>query len=267
MTEDLLHPFDRAIYLSPLDAVRFEGELSPDWCIHSTPHGGYLMALIANAMQRVSRKTSTPIITANFARRCAPGAVEVVVEPISDSNQFERYEARLIQDNEEKIRALGTFSRLEDGGEQSRETTPPRVAPIENCHRMPAMPGYSLFDQINVDLDPECAGWMAGRLTQRSEHRGWFGFRAARDLDNAAVLLAADAFPPPVFASRGMVAWVPTLEMSVAILNVPGGRRLKCVFHTPRIHNGILHEDGELWDESGQLIAVSRQIAQFKRSR
>ena len=68
MTEDLLHPFDRAIYLSPLDAVRFEGELSPDWCIHSTPHGGYLMALIANAMQRVSRKTSTPIITATGFR-------------------------------------------------------------------------------------------------------------------------------------------------------------------------------------------------------
>jgi len=85
-------------------------------------------------------------------------------------------------------------------------------------------------------------------------------------VDLYAILLMVDAFPPAVFASQGMVAWVPTLEMSVSIRNIPEGcRRLLCGFKTNFINCGLIEEDGEIWDEKGGLVAISRQIAQYRK--
>jgi acyl-CoA thioesterase len=262
-----MHAFDRDIALTPLDRSRFRAAVSPAWCINKTPHGGYLMALAANAMLRVSRNRETPIITANFAARCLPGPVEISVEKFSQSSQFERFHARIVQHGGDKIRIMGTFTHINSDGEKRYETSPPDIAPAGQCIEMPAMPGYTLFEQVSVRLDPACAGWMSGRLTERSEHKGWFSFRQPRPFDIAAVLLAADAFPPPVFASQGMVAWVPTLELSVNIRHLPAGRHLMCFFRSRFINNGLLDEDGELWDEEGELVAISRQISQFRRGR
>ncbi len=267
MSTDPIHPFDRDIALTRLDRLRFRAMLSPAWAIHHTPHGGYLMALAAGAMLQASGRRATPIITANFASRCSPKEVEIRLEELPRSNRFERFQARLIQGGEERIRVSGTFSDADADRETRCETGPPVLAAPGACVEMPAMPGYTLFEQVSVLLDPACAGWLNGRLAETSEHRGWFGFRSPRPFDIPAVLLAADAFPPPVFASQGAVAWVPTLEMSVSIRRLPAGRRLACVFRTRFIQNGLLEEDGELWDESGELVAVSRQIAQFRRGR
>ena len=77
-------------------------------------------------------------------------------------------------------------------------------------------------------------------------------------------VLVADSFPPAVLSSQGMVAWVPTIEFSVNIRNLPTTQWLKCIFRTRFITCGLLEEDGEIWDEAGRLIAISRQIAQYR---
>jgi hypothetical protein len=105
---------------------------------------------------------------------------------------------------------------------------------------------------------------MAGKLSDQSENKGWIKFKDDRPFDSLSILLIADSFPPAVFSSQGMVAWVPTLEFSVNIRNIPATTRLKCVFRTRFITCGLIEEDGEIWDENGQLVAISRQIAQYR---
>jgi acyl-CoA thioesterase len=105
---------------------------------------------------------------------------------------------------------------------------------------------------------------MSGQLSDRSEHKGWIRFKHQRPFDAVSLLLMADAFPPPVYASQGMGAWVPTIEMSVNIRKLPASQWLKCVFRTRFITCGLLEEDGQIWDETGELIAISRQIAQYR---
>jgi hypothetical protein len=118
---------------------------------------------------------------------------------------------------------------------------------------------------MEVRIDPACAGWMTGAgLAERSEHRGWIRFKQPRRFDSPALLLAADAFPPPVLASQGMVAWVPTIEFSVSIRRNPQDEWLRDLFRTRFVSCGLLEEDGELWDAGDRLVAVSRQIAQFR---
>jgi hypothetical protein len=77
-------------------------------------------------------------------------------------------------------------------------------------------------------------------------------------------LLIADAFPPPVFARQGGVAWIPTIELSVNIRAIPRTPWLHCRFRTRFVTAGLLEEVGEVWDADGNLVAVSRQIAQYR---
>jgi acyl-CoA thioesterase len=108
---------------------------------------------------------------------------------------------------------------------------------------------------------------MQGALSDKSEQKGWIKFKDNRPHDIFSVLLMADSFPPPVLASQGMIEWVPTIELSVNIRNIPETRWLKCIFRTRFITCGLLESDGEVWDEQGSLVAISRQIAQFRKKK
>jgi len=261
-----MHQFDQDIAVVPKESYRFKGNVSDNWSINGNPNGGYLLAIMANAMLMYSDKSATPILTANYLARCMPGEVALGVESIGRSKQFNRFQARLLQEGTEKIRAFGTFAIETDVCFVKRyEAQPPEIVPLDQCIRFPEMPKYTLYDNLDVRMDPSCVGWMENRLSEKSEHKGWIRFADNRPLDLFAVTLAADAFPPSIFATQGMAAWVPTLELSISIRNTPETDWLKCIFRTRFINCGLLEEDGEIWDENNELIAVSRQIAQYRK--
>jgi len=262
-----MYLLDSAISVAQTAPEHFTADISEHFSINSTPNGGYLLALLANAMLQQSDKAATPVLTANYLSRTAPGKAQIAVETISRSKQFTRLEARLGQHEKETLRCFGTFAVAPDACFVKRyEAQLPAVAAVSECIRIPALPGYSVYENLDIRLDPECAGWMEKRLSEKSEHKGWLRFPDGRPLDLFAVCLAADAFPPAVMASHGVVAWVPTLEFSVSIRNMPADGWLRCRFHTRFINCGLLEEDGEIWDEKDELIAVSRQIAQFRQT-
>ena len=158
--------FDRDILLDDLGNSRFTGVVSDNWSVNGNPNGGYLMAMIASAMLRKSDKKKTPTVTANYLSRCVPGQVEIHISEIARSRQFTRFEANLSQKGEEKVRALGTFaSENNDDAIKRYETEAPELAPLGECVQMPPMLQYTLFQNLDLRLDPTCAGWMAGKLT------------------------------------------------------------------------------------------------------
>ena len=261
-----MHQFDRDISLKEEDSNQYSGTMTDNWSINGIPNGGYLLASLANAMLQESDKKATPTISASYLSRCNAGEANFMVEKIAQSKQFNRMQARLVRNGEEKIRAMGTFAiETNECFVEQYEQKAPNVPEPDNCIQIPEMPGYTLFEHMDVRLDPECAGWMEGRLVEKSEHRGWVRFKDSRPYDLLSIILITDSFPPPVMATQGMVAWVPTLELSVNIRNMPESEWLKCIFRTRFITCGLLEEDGEVWDETGQLIAISRQIAQFRK--
>jgi len=262
-----MHLFDTDILLKDLGNSRFAGVVSDNWSVNGNPNGGYLMAMIVNAMLKKSDKRDTPIVTANYLSRCVPGEVEIHISEIARSRQFTRYDVRLIQEGDEKIRALGTFSSNNNDCSLTRyEEKTPELAPIEECVHVPALPRYTLFENLDLKLDPTCAGWMLGSLTDISLNKGYFSFHDGRPVDLLSLFLIIDSMPPAAYATQGLTAWVPTIELSVNIRIMPRTDRLKCFLRTRFITCGILEADGEVWDEEGNLAAISRQIAQFKKT-
>jgi acyl-CoA thioesterase len=261
-----MHIFDNDISVSSPGGNRFSGTVTDNWSINGNPNGGYLMALGAQAMMSGTDKKSTPIITANYISRSIPGETQMELEEFSRSKQFNRFQVKMLQDGKEKIRMLGTFTdeKIECRFERY-ETKTPDIAPLEKCIEIPAIPQYTIMKNLDIRLDPASAGWMKGTMSETSEMKGWVRFREQRPFDLLSVLLAADAFPPPVFVSQGMTAWVPTIELSVNVRNIPETEWVKGAFRTRFITCGLLESDGEIWDEKGNLVAISRQIAQFKK--
>ncbi len=45
----------------------------------------------------------------------------------------------------------------------------------------------------------------------------------------------------------------------------PGAGPLRCSFRSRFVHDGLLDEDGEIWDSTGVLVAQSRQLALVPR--
>ena len=260
-----MHQFDQDILLELGKPNVYSGHIAANWSINGVPNGGYLMAILANAMLQSSEMKSTPLLTANFLNRCEPGEATVIIERMSSSRQFNRFQARLHQNGKEKIRSFGTFAN--ENNEcilESYETEAPEIAELEKCIAIPELPNYSLFAQMDVRLDSSSAGWSMGQLSDQSESKGWIKFKDNRSFDELSILLIADSFPPAVLSTQGMVAWVPTLEFSVNIRNIPTTTWLKCIFRTRFITCGLLEEDGEIWDQNGEMIAISRQIAQYR---
>jgi len=259
--------FDKDIALADLGHGRYAGVVSGNWLVNGNPNGGYLMAMMANAMLQLSDKADTPLVTANYLSRCAPGDVEIHVSEMARSRQFTRFEARLFQEGEEKVRALGTFAAENNDCSVHRyEASAPELAPIENCLTSPYIPRYTLFQNLELRLDPVCTGWMTrGKLADKSLTKGYFRFADGRPVDALGLFLIIDAMPPAVMASQGATAWIPTIELSVNVRNLPKTERLKCSLRTRFITCGLLEADGEVWDEEGNLAAISRQIAQFKK--
>ena len=260
-----MHQFDHDISVTPNEPFFFSGHVAENWSINGIPDGGYLMAILANAMMHHSEMKSTPIITANFLNRCEPGDAEVTIEKMSASRQFSRLQGSLRQKGKEKIRAFGTFTdENRDCPLESYEVSSPEIAELKECLAIPEIPNYTLFSQLDIRLDPVCIGWWSGKLSAISESKGWIKFKNDRHFDVSSILLIADSFPPAVLSSQGMAAWVPTIELSVNIRKIPTTDWLKCSFRTRFITCGLLEEDGEIWDQKGELVAISRQIAQYR---
>ena len=260
-----MHQFDQDIRSVEQEPFTFSGRITDNWSVNGIPNGGYLLAMMAEAMMQHSEMKSTPVVTANFLNRCEPGDVNVLIEKMSTSRQFDRFQAGLFQNAKEKIRAFGTFAKDSNACSLERyEAGAPHITGLKKCVPIPEIPGYTIFSRMDVRLDPGCAGWMTGNLSEASENKGWIKFIDDRPFDIPSLLLIADSFPPAVLSSQGMVAWVPTLEMSVNIRKIPTTAWLKCIFKTRFITCGLLEEDGEIWDQTGSLIAISRQIAQYR---
>ncbi|GAB6096302.1 thioesterase family protein [Desulfatiferula olefinivorans] len=261
-----MHRFDQDMALEKKGETAVSGRISDEWSINGNPNGGYIMALMLSSMLDQTDKKHPAIVTANYIGPARVGEDACFdVEIISRGKSFDRMQSVLTQQGKEKVRAWATFAEKHDEcGDTRYERTPPTVADRDSCIPIPEFGGYTLYRNMDVRLDPACAGWFQGQLADISEHKGWIRFKDPRPMDAIALVLMADAFPPPVMSSQGMQAWVPTIEFSVNIRSVPQSSWLRACFRSRYITCGLVEEDGELWDENGTLVAISRQIAQFR---
>jgi acyl-CoA thioesterase len=244
--------FDEDIALSPAG----EGSIADGWATPRGPHGGYVMAIVAGAMQRAAGRRARSL-TAHFLRppRVGPVSVHTTVERAGRS--MTSVSARMEQDGKPIALALGAFSGAYEAPEVG-EVPMPAVAPPEpTAEPLPGAPPFAQRLALQPRFgDPPMSG------SGKQEIGGWIDLPECDALDGAALCVLADGYYPAVWPRLTELYAAPTIDLTVHVrAPLPVKGPLLARFTTKLVRDGYFEEDGELWTRDGTLVAQSRQLA------
>lgn len=242
----------------------WRGEVSDRWNIGTIPNGGYLMGIAAQVLQEGLPHPHPLTITGHFLDRGEVGPCDIEFEKIREGRSVSTGCAKLIQSGQERARFTATYGDLSrTKGESWVGSQPPAKPCLDDCLTMEKT--LAIHDRINMRFAPEEGAWINGDLTGRPEHVVLVGFADGSNATALSLPFFADCVPPTVFAVYGPAGWVPTLELTVQVRAEPAPGDLLCRFTTRYLTNGLMEEDGEIWDSAGQLVALSRQLAKYRK--
>ena len=197
-----------------------------------------------------------------------PGPARSVTEVVKQGRTLTTVTASLEAGGRRLVQALGAFGDLStSSGPELVEAAPPDLPPPEECVAVVATDTFPppFMGGSTSGCTPRTRGFSDGTPSGKPRVRGWFRLRDGEPIDTVALVLAVDAFPPTVFNARLPVAWTPTVELTAHVRARPSPGWLRCAFTTRFVTGGFLEEDGVLWDDTGTLVAQSRQLALIPR--
>jgi acyl-CoA thioesterase len=259
------YEFDEATAVESTDATSWKADVAAGWDIGGVANGGFVMALMARAIGSLTGHLDPVTVTVHYTAPVRSGAVEIGGELLRRGRRLGTARGKLRQGEKVVAFALGTFGDLTMMGKGLRyEAGLPSLPPPEQCvsHREgPFGLAPPIAEKVELRIHPEHTGFATGVPHGKPEMAGWARFADGRPMDTLGMLLIADAFPPPVFNAGLPIAWVPTIELTVHVHKRPAPGWIGGSFRTDHINAGFLEEDGILWDEHGDVVALSRQIA------
>lgn len=252
------------------DGVEFTGEIVEGWDVVGNANGGYLMTIAARAMAQAAQRPHPVSMTSHFLAPGRTGLVATRPDVVKRGRTFTTVRGDLRSGDRTLLTSLGTFSDLATlEGPVRVDAEPPDLPDPAECFRVePSPAGFPppIMDKVELRLHPDDAG-IAGEANDHTPlFRGWLRPLEGETLDVFMLMLAVDCFPPTIFKADLPVAWTPTVELTAHIRGIPEPGWLRCRFSTRFITGGMLEEDGEVWDETGRLVAQSRQLALIPRT-
>ena len=264
------YEFDRMTAVTPTEGG-YETELDAGWVVGGGVNGGYLLAILGNAIRATLDGKPDPFsLSAYYVGASTPGPAQVTTSVIRDGGSVATVGAELSQAGQRRITALASYGDLGALSDDVRTTAaPPDLPPIDSCIPTSLAPDdvkrlAPLLERFDLRLDPDCVGWSVGAPSGRGLIQGWIRLADGRDPDSISLLMFCDALPPVTF-DLGLFGWAPTLELTCHVRANPAPGWLKVRHATNNLAGGMFEEDCEVWDSAGRLVAQSRQLARVPR--
>ena len=257
--------FAEATVVEQIDEKVWEGAFSEDWLIGQTLNGGYAMAVGARALGQALPHADPVSVTGYFLARTDVGPVRCEVEILRQGGASSTGVVKLIQNDELKIHLTGVFGDLDRQRGETQIVEPvPEMPSIDQCVDAPFRDNQKLRDRLVQRMAPANVRALEGEPEGTGVWQTWLDLADGSDKDLYSLIMFADALPPPVFSFYGAKGWVPTLDLSVQIHGRPCPGPLRSVFRTNVITNGIVNEEGVIWDSSDKIVALARQTAKYR---
>jgi acyl-CoA thioesterase len=243
--------------------LTFTGRLDESWNgLNGGPLGGYTFAAALRALAHVLPSPDPLVASAYFLRRAAVGDAVASVDVIRRGRSVSTGQASILQDDREVLRVLATFGDLAAAnGLTVVSAEPPELPPPDACIDPLAdmsFSGITILDRVEYRYSA-APGWLSGTPTGASEQTFWMRLRTGERPDAYALALLVDAAAPGVMELGA--AGSSTLELTVQFRGVPSTDWLLCRCSTRVLVDGYHEEDFEIWDATGRLVALSRQLA------
>jgi acyl-CoA thioesterase len=190
------------------------------------------------------------------------GPADVTTEIARTGRRVATGEARLLQEGQETVRAVASFTDLTRATGRmlvlgDMPELPPPDAAVDLLGQG-SIPGLTITDRVEYRL-PAMPGWTEGRPTGDPSVRLWMRFKEPRDPDLLTLPLLVDAAFPAVMEIGELDS--STIELTVHLRAHPAPGWLACRVATRYVIGGYHEEDFEIWDSAGRIVAHSRQLA------
>ncbi|CAI2174863.1 19336_t:CDS:2 [Funneliformis geosporum] len=264
--------FDKVIqveYRGNVNGIQlYSGYCDQEWRIRKVMHGGYLLSMILNAFTHHFRNVHPhPIqISAHFLNTSIVGPCEIEIQDIKAGKTqsvayaiLKQKNGNLMEESIEKIHATVIFGDLnkEKGISQPYyDVIPlPKKSDCELFELDPTL--LFMHDHLKILLDTQ------NKNSNRAERKHWIKFNDERQLDIISLGAFCDFIFPATtnYLERSLgECWHPTLTLEIQFKNLPKGQWVAGSFRSRFLRNGRNEVDGELWDESGNLLCITRHM-------
>lgn len=256
--------FDRAIAVSPAGDGAFAARIDPGWSAPVGPNGGYVAALVLQAMLaglddpfRAPRS-----LTLHYLRAPQEGAeVRIGVAVARTGRSLSTLSARLVQGERACVVALGAFAP--DYPTAGDYATPAPAAPPAD--EVAPGPVHPLAPPIGarVQMRPVFGAPLFSGADEGLTG-GWVSLVEPRPVDAPALALYCDVWWPAPWPRLRALAPAPTIDLTIHFRSRPAAglvAPLLARFSSRTSAGGFFEEDGEVWSPDGTLLAQSRQLA------
>jgi acyl-CoA thioesterase len=251
--------------VSPVGPGRWTAVPVDAWNIGQNANGGYALSPVLRAAGEVAGHPDPLTVTVHYLRPLQPdgSAAEVTTELVRAGRTTSVVRGGLTHLGRERLTVLAAFSDLGRPASEapgSLDIPAPAIPPPEECidrSRLEQGVALPILSRLEVAIHPERATH-AG--SDEAVIEGWIRLADGTPPSTLTLPLFADAFPPSLFAKFGRVGWVPTVELTVHVRRRPAPGWIQARFECDDLADGRMIETGTLWDETGAVVARSRQI-------
>lgn len=265
-----MHPFDSAIALQRQPDGSFLGHTSPAYANMIGPYGGITAAqCLAAVLQQPERLGEPVALTVNYAAALADGPFVVRARPVRTNRSTQHWTVEMLQEDA-VVTTATVFTAVRRPTWSSHEARMPQVPRPQDTPRTPRH-GVEWLQRYDMRfLDGFIPQEWKGQERADSLTRLWARDDPPRPLDFPALAALADIFFPRIWLRRARLVPIGTVSMTVyfhadgAQLAAAATGHLLLQVAGQGFGGGYFDQAGQLWDESGTLVATTHQVVYFK---
>ena len=209
----VLNPFDADIAVEPLGENRFGAVMRENWWVGRGPNGGYIAAILMNALGAVLPERTPRSLSIHYMRPPVAGPAEVGVTVERQGRAASFLSARLEQEGKVSVTALAAFSDPREGPSYQAYEMPEARPPEELPRLVPEEQDLPAFFH-NYEAVP-AIGSPPFLSAEEPLTGGWIRSRKPRPLDAPLAAAILDAWIPTAFIVLDRAYPAPTLDLTI----------------------------------------------------
>lgn len=267
-----MHPFDKAIKLTPIQAHRFSGATNPGYANMVGPFGGIICATMLNAVLENPEHIGDPVaLTVNFAGPVPDGAFEIETRNTRTNKSTQHWNMQMNSGGQMCVSASAVFAIRRDIWSVPEKMAPANLPSPETLSRedLAMRPAWVHRYDLRF-VKGGLPGMFEGKVQDDSETVVWIKDEPSRFHDFASLAALCDCFYPRILIRRhkivacGTVSLTTYFHTDTAALSKQADCYVLGAARALNFSNGYCDQSAEIWGDSGKLLASSHQIIYYR---
>ncbi|MCQ8878507.1 thioesterase family protein [Pseudoalteromonas shioyasakiensis] len=262
--DDLLKNAAKIGNMPANDQSKASMQFPANWCQGRTAFGGLSAALLYQAMrQRIEPSRRLLSLSTNFVGPLlADSDFSLQVEVLREGKSSTQVLAKAIQNDQVSVIVQACFAKSRPSGINVPVSKKMQLKPVDPRYTLPFQSGAMPEFFQHVDLCPQ-QGAMPFAGADTSHLGGWMRLKHnTSELNEAHIIALTDAWPPTLLQMFKQPAPASSMSWYLEFVQAPqldsqSWLGFEAITHHCKDGYGL--EDGCIWSESGELIALTRQ--------